>query len=65
VPPGERAYTGPGVNERLNTLEVDLMASEVETEAFKLDTYDDDIVLHITGPPLRVELTHEDHPSSR
>ena len=60
----ERVCVGPGVNERLRTLTVVLRADPRETETLTLNTYDGDLVLYVSGPPLKLEMAHADHPSA-
>jgi hypothetical protein len=62
VPAETCAYTGPEVNERLRTLEV-AFVEDPDKEEITFNTFDDDIVLHVSGPPLKVLVSHESHPS--
>ena len=64
VPARTRAYTGPGVNERLRTLDVAFADDPSNPHMLSLSTYDDDLVVHVSGPPLTLTLTHEGHPSA-
>ncbi len=65
APAGGRVYTGPGVNERLRSLKITLLSDSEENKTIEFNTYADDIVLHVLGPPLEVIVTHERHPSGR
>lgn len=65
APAGQRIYTGPGVNEELTSLEITLLSDPSESKTLELHTFDDDLVVHVTGPPLEVIVTHERHPSAR
>lgn len=65
IPPGERGYHGPGVNQRLHTLEIVMEGDRPDRTVLELNTYDDDIVLYVTGPPLDVEVTKGKHPTQR
>jgi len=63
VPADSRRYVGPGVNERLKSLQLQLLADGTQDTEIRFDTFDDDLVVHVLGPPLRVEVTHHRHPS--